>query len=57
MIYRGIDFKKHNVPYGMSLEIFRKNYYKYKNKLPKSPQSIISHFKYSSHKIVKKYAK
>ncbi len=56
-IYRGIDFKKHNVPYGMSLEIFRKKLLlKYKNKLTKeSSEHVTSHFyKYSSHKIVKK---
>ena len=56
-LYRGIDYKKHNVPRGMSLEIFRKKLLlKYKNQLTKdSMEHVTSHFyKYASQKIVKK---
>tara|TARA_Y200000002_G_C22683173_1_gene664930 strand:- start:1455 stop:3029 length:1575 start_codon:yes stop_codon:yes gene_type:complete len=55
--YRGIDYKKHNVPYGMSLEIFRKKLLlKYKNSLTKnSKEHVTSHFyKYANPEIVKK---
>lgn len=56
-IYKNIDNKKHNLPYGMSLEIFRKNLLlKYKNKLnQKSKEHVTSQFyKYANKKIVKK---
>ena len=36
-IYKGIDHKKHNLPYGMSIEIFRKSLLlKYRRKLNKN---------------------
>ena len=55
--YRGIDYKKHNLPYGMSLEIFRKELLlKYRNKLTlSSKEHVTSHFyKYASQEIVEK---
>ena len=56
-IYRGIDHKRHNLPYGMSIEIFRKSLIlKYKKKLDKKTIEHVTpnFYKYSNKNIVKK---
>ena len=56
-VYRGIDHKKHNLPYGMSVEIFRKSLLlKYKRKLNKKTKEHVTpnFYKYANKNIVKK---
>ncbi len=56
-IYKGINHQKHNLPYGMSIEIFRKSLLnKYKNKLTnKTKEHVTDQFyKYDNQKIVYK---
>ena len=56
-IYKGIDHKKHNLPYGMSVEIFRKSLLlKYRRKLNKKTKEHVTpnFYKYANKNIVKK---
>ena len=56
-VYMGIDHGKHNLPYGMSVEIFRKSLLmKYKKKIDKRTMEHVTpnFYKYANTEIVKK---
>lgn len=42
-IYKGVDYKKHNLPYGMSIEIFKKSLLiKYKNQMDSNQKEHVT---------------
>ena len=54
-LYKGINYKKHNLPYGMSIEIFRKNLLlKHKIKLSNQSKEHVTNqfYKYDDERIV-----